>query len=149
MSSDCLLLKFTYVFFCLQESATTEKNTNDEKAEGDALVTLLAADGIIGISPEYVAWGSVLSKSHANSFFTATLIVHLMWYCSIAKNLDFLIRFVGKRSNLFEIIHFDVWWQGKTNWSVSSLFWYFMCLYWAHFEKHESCRYLDVLFCQF
>lgn len=42
-------------FFCLQESATIEKNTNDEKAEGDALVTLLAADGIIGISPEYVA----------------------------------------------------------------------------------------------
>uniref|UniRef100_F1KZ02 FACT complex subunit SSRP1 n=1 Tax=Ascaris suum TaxID=6253 RepID=F1KZ02_ASCSU len=35
-----------------QESATIEKNTNDEKAEGDALVTLLAADGIIGISPE-------------------------------------------------------------------------------------------------
>uniref|UniRef100_A0A915AFQ5 FACT complex subunit SSRP1 n=1 Tax=Parascaris univalens TaxID=6257 RepID=A0A915AFQ5_PARUN len=35
-----------------KETATVEKNLNDEKAEGNELVTLLAADGIIGVSPE-------------------------------------------------------------------------------------------------
>uniref|UniRef100_A0A914RE33 Uncharacterized protein n=1 Tax=Parascaris equorum TaxID=6256 RepID=A0A914RE33_PAREQ len=35
-----------------KETATVEKNLNDEKAEGNELVTLLAADGIIGVSPD-------------------------------------------------------------------------------------------------